>query len=353
MDPLGPEAFKFFHDALKINTVEELAEKIAKLNLPEFSKENPFIINLLVFYKKLFIASMDPHLTYRIQREMVSWASSLMDIIELPIVEGAEEHFIEGIDLPTFKRKTITISYKIPLKEYLSLGLSLVGTFVKQGYVFIPPQKAKEVVKAWVRAKLKEKLELLRGVDLPPRYYEWYAEEVKKDVPKVDISVKGLNPEAFPNCIKKALQGVPAGTRNFTITVLLASFLSHARLNLFGKKERVETEELRILKEEIIPLIWEAGQRCNPPLFDDRPHEIKAVWYTLGFGYTDNPKVEDSGASPWYFPPNCEKIRQSAPFLCAGCEGVKNPLTFYLRELYRKKRLEKEKGGGGGDECAL
>lgn len=343
MNPLGPEAFKFFHDVLKINTVEELAERIAKLNLPsEFSRENPFIINLLVFYKKLFIASMDPHSTYRVQEELVKWASTQVDIVDIPPIEGTKANFVRGFSLPDFEAKTLPITYKIPLQEYLSLGLSLEGTFVKKGYVFLPPQKAEDVVKAWVRARLREKLELLRGVDLPPKYYEWYAEEVGKDIPKVDISVKGLDPEVFPPCIKKALQGVPAGTRNFTITVLLTSFLSYARLNLFGKKTKVETEEeLRILKEEIIPLIWEAGQRCNPPLFDDRPHEIKAVWYTLGFGYTSEPRLEDSGASPWYFPPNCEKIRQNAPFLCAGCEGVKNPLTFYLRELYKKRKAKR------------
>lgn len=344
MNPLGPEVFQFFYQELGINTMNELAERIAQLNLPSrFSKETPLIINLLTFYKKLFIASMDPYGTHHIQEEMISWASSLMDIIELPIVEGAEEHFIEGINLPSLKRETIIISYKIPLKEYLSLSLSFEGAFIRNGYVYITPSKTKEVARAWLRREIKEKLEKIRGMDLPKKYFEWYAEEVKKGIPKVDLEVKGLDPEAFPPCIKKALQGVPAGYRNFIISVLLTSFLSYARLNLFGKKERVETEEeLRILKEEIVPLIYKAGQKCNPPLFDDRPHEIKSVWFTLGFGYTNNPKVEDSGSSPWYFPPNCEKIRQNAPFLCAGCEGVKNPLTFYLRELCRKRRGKKK-----------
>jgi len=348
MNPLGPEAFQFFRQ-IGIKTVNELAERIAQLNLPsEFSKENPFILDLLLFYKKLFVASMDPHGTHHLQEEMIKWASPLVGILDIPIVEGAESNFIPAVDPQGFKVKSIVITYKIPLKEYLSLSLSLEGAFIVKGYVYIQPSKAEEVVKAWLRKEIKEKLEKLKGIELPKRYFEWYAEEVKRKIPKIELEIKGLHPEAFPPCIKQALQGVPSGTRNFCISVLLPSFLSYARLNLFGKKEKIETEEeFEILKEEIVPLIYEAGQKCTPPLFQDRPHEIKSVWFTLGFGYTSNPTLEDSGNSPWYFPPNCDKIRQNAPFLCAGCKGVKNPLTFYLKEFYRRKR--KAQGGGSNE----
>lgn len=118
--------------------------------------------------------------------------------------------------------------------------------------------------------------------------------------------------------MKIALGGVPSGLRNYAITVLLTSFLSYARLCPNPPKRDVRirdcVSDLSIIEKEILPVIIEAGNRCSPPpLFEDQPHEIKNIWYHLGFGLTDRPTLEDSGNSPWYFPPNCSKIRANAP----------------------------------------
>jgi len=154
-----------------------------------------------------------------------------------------------------------------------------------------------------------------------------------------------LNPDLFPPCVKLALGGTGAGLRNYAVTVLLTSFLSYARLSPPPSAVKITdvTNDISIIREEIVPLIFEAGERCNPPLFSDQPHEKGSIFYHLGFGMTTNPTPADSGKSKWYRPPNCAKIQMSAPPLCAPdelCRKIKNPLTYYFRRLaeQREKR---------------
>ena len=353
-NPFGPAAYTIFKEKFGIETPDELAEKIARLKLPLTpTPQQPFIFQLLSFYKGLFVTSIDPAYTRRLQWKLIEWGASQLDTLEVPFIEGAEEQFPPTVTLlPKLKGGRAPFPYKVPLKTALTLSLSLAKGYVKGGYVYITYSEAREVTKRWFESEFHKRLELLKDLELPPVYHKWYSEVVSKDI-GVDLKVGGLVPGAFPPCITRALQGVPAGTRNFSITVFLTSFLSYARLNIFGKKKKITTpQELQILKDEIVPLIFEAGNKCTPPLFEERPHEVKIIWYTLGFGYTDSPSLEDSGNSPWYFPPNCEKIRASAPFLCPmseECEGIKNPLVYYVRKIYAKRKAKKAARASGGE----
>ena len=63
------------------------------------------------------------------------------------------------------------------------------------------------------------------------------------------------------------------------------------------------------------------------------------ILYHLGFGLTQEPRLEDSGKSKWYFPPNCDKIRREAPQLCEPdefCRNIKNPLSYYVKRVSRE-----------------
>jgi len=144
-----------------------------------------------------------------------------------------------------------------------------------------------------------------------------------------------LREEFYPPCIKQAEQGVDAGSRNYAVTVLLTSFLSHARISPFAGDAKISDfiDDMSVITSEILPRIYEAGARCNPPLFDDQPVEKANIMYHLGFGLIENPRLEDSGNSTWYIPPNCEKIQREVPMLCkpdALCRRIKNPIIYYV-----------------------
>jgi len=162
------------------------------------------------------------------------------------------------------------------------------------------------------------------NLELPPIFSALYTSITSK-VPAVNVTPVGateFDEESFPPCIREALQGVGAGLRNYAITVVLTSFLSYARvypsLSAFDqeKKPELSTEQIEILLEEVVPLIIEAGDRCDPPLFADQPIEQLNVIYHLGFGLTNSPSHTDFGTSKWYLTPSCQKIKQNAPSLC-------------------------------------
>lgn len=154
-----------------------------------------------------------------------------------------------------------------------------------------------------------------------------------------------LRPEFFPPCVKKALAGVGAGARNYAITVLLTSFLSYARVSPSGRAVSRMADfigDISVVRDEIAPLIFESAERCNPPLFKDQPQEKANIYYHLGFGMVLEPRLEDSGKSKWYRTPNCSKIAIATPALCDPdefCKKVKNPLTYYYRQLAEHSRL--------------
>jgi DNA primase large subunit len=144
-----------------------------------------------------------------------------------------------------------------------------------------------------------------------------------------------LREDLYPPCIKVAGKGVDAGSRNYAVTVLLTSFLSHARISPFAGDAKISDfiDDISIISDEILPGIYEAGARCNPPLFDDQPVEKANILYHLGFGLIQNPRLGDSGNSTWYIPPNCEKVQREIPLICspdALCRRIKNPMNYYV-----------------------
>ena len=149
-----------------------------------------------------------------------------------------------------------------------------------------------------------------------------------------------LSSNKFPPCINAAFNGVSSGTRNYAVTVLLTSFLSYARIfpstRIFDRNYNVELQEkeIEVILKEIVPMILEAGSRCDPPLFKDQPIEKENVFYHLGFGLTTSPSMNDFGRSKWYLPPNCSKIRENAPSLC-------HPDNFCRKKFYQIADKEK------------
>ena len=280
-------------------------------------------------------------------------------------------------ELSSEEREKLKLEYRIHLSKFLKLWEgSLKEVYVRRGYVYLTRRQSMELWKRSFERNFERAVNLLYEVrdELPGYYLQLYERlgEIARGHFKERLERLGraeaqpLRFDLFPPCVKMALGGVPSGLRNYAITVLLTSFLSYARLcpNPPRRDVRVRdcVKDLGVIEKEILPVIIEAGNRCSPPLFEDQPHEIKNIWYHLGFGLTDKPSLEDSGNSPWYFPPNCSKIRANAPELCKpdrDCRNIKNPLTYYLRKLYFENKKSKpsenskenpgEAGGTGGE----
>lgn len=163
------------------------------------------------------------------------------------------------------------------------------------------------------------------------------------------IKASKLDFDAFPPCIKNTIKGVKAGNRNDAIVLLLTSFISYARLYPAVFKERKPHKvsdfdpTLNITLNEILPLIYEAADNCEPPLFQDDPQEKLNITAKLGFGLHETPRLENEGESKWYTPMSCEKIKIHLPILCKPdnlCEKIQNPLTYYNRKRWQKRKEE-------------
>ncbi|MGC9516287.1 MAG: DNA primase large subunit PriL [Methanomicrobiales archaeon] len=173
--------------------------------------------------------------------------------------------------------------------------------------------------------------------------------------------IKGfrLNPDAFPPCIKLTLNGVGSGNRNDAIVLLLTSFLSYARLypSIFRDNVSVKVSDvdpqLEVIKNEILPLIYDAADRCNPPLFEDDPQEKLNITAKLGFGVHKDPELQHEGESKWYTPMSCDKIKIHLPALCKPdniCKKIGNPLSYYKSKSWQlKKESENKKSSKNND----
>ena len=179
-----------------------------------------------------------------------------------------------------------------------------------------------KALKAYIDEKREE--HRTQHVALPPVFAK-ILNLISSEVPAVSVAPVGaadFDESAFPPCVREALQGTSSGLRNYAITVLLTAFLSYARvypsLTAFDqeKKPELSPEQVEIILEEVAPLIIEAGNKCDPPLFQDQPIEQANVFYHLGFGLSESPSPGDFGASKWYLPPSCAKVKQNAPSLC-------------------------------------
>ncbi|MGB9937164.1 MAG: DNA primase [Methanobacterium sp.] len=153
-----------------------------------------------------------------------------------------------------------------------------------------------------------------------------------------------LTVELFPPCVKDALNGIKSGGRNEVIVLFLTPFLSYARLNpsVFGSNTTLKVSDvdpnLDITRNEILPLIYDAADRCSPPLFDDQPQEKVNINAKLGFGMHSELNLQHEGETKWYTPMSCDKVKMNMPALCKPdevCRRLKeiNPLFYYIDQM--------------------
>lgn len=160
-----------------------------------------------------------------------------------------------------------------------------------------------------------------------------------------EVKASPLSVEKFPPCIRKALDGIKSGGRNEVIVLFLTPFLSYARLypSVFSRNTTLKVSDvdadLKITQNEILPMIYDAADRCSPPLFDDQPQEKININAKLGFGMNDNLNLQHEGETTWYTPMSCEKVKLNMPNLCKPdktCKGITNPLSYYNRKMREK-----------------
>ncbi len=161
------------------------------------------------------------------------------------------------------------------------------------------------------------------------------------------IEASPLNVESFPPCITKALEGIKSGGRNEVIVLFLTPFLSYTRLypQVFNSNTTLKVSDvdpdLIITKNEILPMIYDAADRCSPPLFDDQPQEKVNINAKLGFGMHSDLNLQHEGETTWYTPMSCEKVKMNMPALCKPddvCKRLKeiNPLFYYIDQMKQK-----------------
>lgn len=233
----------------------------------------------------------------------------------------------------------------------------LTELYLVNGWAVITPRDLWDLYANFVSVRAEEYVQsvyerILESGAQPSGLLAGVGERISSLVPK-ESEVRGrftrgtagkLRPEFFPPCVNLVMNGVGAGLRNYAIMVLLAPFLSYARVAPSGRvaNRMVDfVDNISVVRDEIAPLVFDAAERCNPPLFKDQPQEKAGIFYHMGFGMTTEPTLSDSGRSKWYRAPNCSKIQSSAPSLCKPdefCKNVKNPLTYYFRKKYEGSR---------------
>jgi len=236
------------------------------------------------------------------------------------------------------------IRFKVDWTELLTTESELVDFYIRDGWAYLSPNDLVDLISQRTAHKMEDYVarvgKKMRDAGVKPHpVFERVAamiSEVARRSHEDMVAMGGkLQPECFPPCIRLAEEGVDAGSRNYAITVLLTSFLSHARISPLAGDAKISDfiDDMGIVTDEILPRIYEAGARCNPPLFEDQPLERANILYHLGFGLVENARLADSGNSTWYIPPNCEKIQREVPSLCnpdALCARIKNPIMYYV-----------------------
>ncbi len=393
LDPFGPIAKELVREIGGINellmlipsyvSIDEAMERVVWLKngqLPLELLKLADLEDLMGFYALLGALTFSP---YGLEMEVVKEANERIYSkriskygidnhgISLPLLSFDDEEILEKDriilekrlhdEISPEEREKLRLKYKMHIGDVLLLWEdSLKDIYIRNGYAYLTEEQMLALWRRSFERNVERAVEILYGIrDELPQYYLMLYEKINefaRDYFKERLERFGsaeaqpLRFDLFPPCIKIAIEGVPSGLRNYAITVLLTSFLSYARIcpNPPRKDIRVKDciKDLSVIENEILPVIIEAGNRCTPPLFEDQPNEVKNIWYHLGFGFTDKPNIEDSGNTPWYFPPNCDKIKANAPQLCKpdrDCRNIKNPLTYYLRKLYFENRRTGEK----------
>lgn len=156
------------------------------------------------------------------------------------------------------------------------------------------------------------------------------------------VEASPLKQEAFPPCVKMVMEGMKSGGRNDAIILFLTPFLSYARLypDVFRRNTTLRISdvdpELTAVEKEILPLIYEAAERCSPPLFEDQPQEKVNINAKMGFGMHSQVELNHEGETTWYTPMSCEKVKLHLPSLCKPdktCKTIGNPLSYYIRRI--------------------
>lgn len=273
------------------------------------------------------------------------------DIYKLRDLE-LEKDDIEAVDdeiLPQYIPK-----YAIRWTDLISLiehrHLDLTDQYIVDGWALITPKKLWSFFANYISSEVEDYISDLYDKfsrsGPPSEVLKDVGERISESIPE-DKGYMGptgpkggeLSPEAFPPCVKKVLSGVGSGNRNYGVVVLLTSFLSYARISPSGKSvNRIADfiDDISIIEDDVIPLVFEAAEKCNPPLFKDQPQDKANVYYHMGFGMSTEPRLKDSGRSKWYRPPNCRKIKTEAPAICNPdelCSEIKNPLTYYYKKI--------------------
>ena len=218
------------------------------------------------------------------------------------------------------------------LKEQIIIKMIMQKT---ENYIQSVNEKSSQVEANPLLLKIAE--EVLNVLSKETKYY-------KSNFIGGNIDSSPLDVELFPPCIKKALDGIKSGGRNEVIVLFLTPFLSYARLNpqVFGTNTTLKVSDadpdLNITKNEILPMIYDAADKCNPPLFDDQPQEKVNINAKLGFGMHSELNLQHEGETKWYTPMSCDKVKMNMPSLCTPdktCRRLKeiNPLFYYLDRM--------------------
>lgn len=304
-------------------------------------------------------------------QDMVARAFSQFFPVTKVDIEALEEDVAKDLRLASKSLEPEDLlQYKSPVLAVmpaLEKGKNrLTDLYINKGEVYLSLRSLRSLAMALLEVSIRKHMERIakrreRIAELDPladaiskatrepEYLESYRKRVYTIIPD---RAKGspLKPQYFPPCIQHTLQGVSSGSRNYAITVLLTSFISYARIAPTGSAKDAKLsdylKDTRILEEEILSLIFDAADRCTPPLFADQPLEKMNIFYHLGLGMTQEVNLEHAGRSSWYFPPNCDKIKREAPNLChpdKDCSEVKNPLSYYTRKLFAERKKVKAK----------
>jgi|Deesub1362A_J573_1020465.scaffolds.fasta_scaffold00016_56 DNA primase large subunit len=329
----------------EVKLVKEVVYQITKARLIELAKQGDE--KLITQLKKRFEI-----IRGEVTRDFLKLDNTL---IEKKEIYAFYKNKIEGpLDNKRVKKYGVPWRTLLPLLKNKEIKLS--DWYIKNSNAIL---SLLDMIEIYSRLVALEALEEISKIRKPGRKIEIDKLErlsnllssISKTSYKVPLSIAKPGkfvPENFPPCIKSVLNGVSTGSRNYAISVLLTSFLSYARAapsNVQNPKISDFIKDPAILTEEIMPLIYEAAERCEPPLFEDQPIEKLNIAYHLGLGLTEEVKLENAGASKWYFPPNCEKIQRDAPALCMPdefCGKIKNPLNYYF--LKNKISTQKEEG---------
>lgn len=223
------------------------------------------------------------------------------------------------------------------MKKHLLTGLI---TQKVRNYMKIIESKLKQVEPANVIREIGERIRHIQQTEREEIIQNKYGKQTKYTAFDDDKPTPYV-PEAFPPCVKKALNGTRSGGRNYTISLFLTPFLSYARLypgvySRHIKQPRIVDMDptINITHDEILPLIYQAAENCKPSLFKDQPQEKQNINSKLGFGEAEI-SYDNAGKTPWYTPTNCANIKQQQPQLCTpckDCQRIGNPLSYYNRK---------------------